>query len=161
MLIAAAGYLSGYDGRFEFKEPGIEYDDVEYVGMRQVQAHLGINLALRFMENCSVIAHVTCSPYSLIFLQLCAVFGALCVPLAFLTVREAVPHRFNAALLAGVLVLCGMFYFLPIRRALCRCPAQQSLRPFHHHHRVILADHLAVHPLGPDTSVFHSRGHLL
>ena len=40
-------------------------------------------------------------------------FGALCVPLAFLTVREAVPHRFNAALLAGVLVLCGMFSLCP------------------------------------------------
>ncbi len=36
LIIAVAGVLSGYDGSFEFKEPGQSYGDVPYVGMRVV-----------------------------------------------------------------------------------------------------------------------------
>lgn len=36
MIIALAGYYSGYDGSFEFKEPGVPYGDAEYMGMRTV-----------------------------------------------------------------------------------------------------------------------------
>ena len=38
MLIALAGYLTGYDGSHEFKQPGQEYGDVHYYGMRFVCA---------------------------------------------------------------------------------------------------------------------------
>lgn len=31
-----AGVLSGYNGSFEFKEPGQKYEDTPYVGMRVV-----------------------------------------------------------------------------------------------------------------------------
>ena len=36
----------------------------------------------------------------------CAIFGALCVPLAFAVVREVLPSSPSAAMLAGMLVLC-------------------------------------------------------
>ena len=36
MLIAMAGYLSGYDGNFAFDKPGDQYGDHNYVGMRLV-----------------------------------------------------------------------------------------------------------------------------
>ena len=36
LIIAIAGVLSGYNGSFEFKEPGQKYDDTPYVGMRVV-----------------------------------------------------------------------------------------------------------------------------
>ena len=36
LMIAVAGVLSGYNGSFEFKEPGQVYGDVPYVGMRLV-----------------------------------------------------------------------------------------------------------------------------
>ena len=36
MLVALAGYLTGYDGSFPFKEPGDKYGDTRYVGMRVV-----------------------------------------------------------------------------------------------------------------------------
>ena len=71
MLIALAGWLSGYDGQFEFKAVGDLYHDVHYVGMRQV----------------------------------CALFGAACVPVTYLTVHFLVPHAPAAALLAASMVL--------------------------------------------------------
>lgn len=39
MLIAFAGYVSGYNGSFEFKEPGVAYEDYPYYGMRLVSVH--------------------------------------------------------------------------------------------------------------------------
>jgi dolichyl-phosphate-mannose-protein mannosyltransferase len=36
MLIAFAGYLSGYDGTFPFDKPGDQYGENNYVGMRLV-----------------------------------------------------------------------------------------------------------------------------
>lgn len=36
LIIAVAGVLSGYNGSFEFKEPGQKYEDTPYVGMRVV-----------------------------------------------------------------------------------------------------------------------------
>lgn len=40
MLIALAGYLSGYDGSFAFDKPGDAYGDYNYVGMRFVSYYL-------------------------------------------------------------------------------------------------------------------------
>lgn len=37
MIIALAGALTGYDGSFEFKEPGMEYGETKYIGMRAVR----------------------------------------------------------------------------------------------------------------------------
>ena len=36
MLIALAGWLTGYDGQFPFEEPGDPYGDTNYLGMRVV-----------------------------------------------------------------------------------------------------------------------------
>ena len=36
LIIAVAGVLSGYNGSFEFEEPGQLYKDTPYVGMRVV-----------------------------------------------------------------------------------------------------------------------------
>ena len=36
LIIATAGVLSGYNGSFEFKEPGQKYEDTPYYGMRVV-----------------------------------------------------------------------------------------------------------------------------
>ena len=36
MLIAAFGYLSGYDGKFEFEKPGQKFNETHYLGMRFV-----------------------------------------------------------------------------------------------------------------------------
>ena len=36
LIIAVAGVLTGYNGSFEFKEPGQKYEDTAYVGMRVV-----------------------------------------------------------------------------------------------------------------------------
>lgn len=36
LIIAVAGVLTGYNGSFEFKEPGQEYGEYPYVGMRVV-----------------------------------------------------------------------------------------------------------------------------
>ena len=36
LIIATAGVLSGYNGSFEFKEPGQKYEDTPYYGMRLV-----------------------------------------------------------------------------------------------------------------------------
>ncbi|XP_031568277.1 protein O-mannosyl-transferase 2-like isoform X2 [Actinia tenebrosa] len=41
MLIALAGYLSGYDGSFAFDKPGDEYGEHSYVGMRLLCTMLG------------------------------------------------------------------------------------------------------------------------
>ena len=38
LIIAVAGVLGGYNGSFEFKEPGQEYGDTPYVGMRIVSS---------------------------------------------------------------------------------------------------------------------------
>ena len=40
MLIGLAGYVTGYDGQFAFKEPGDKYGDARFVGMRVV-SHAG------------------------------------------------------------------------------------------------------------------------
>nr|XP_033807175.1 protein O-mannosyl-transferase 2 [Geotrypetes seraphini] len=45
MLIALAGYLSGYDGSFSFQKPGQHYGTHNYVGMRMFCALLGSCLA--------------------------------------------------------------------------------------------------------------------
>ena len=37
LIIAVAGLVSGYNGSFEFKEPGQAYEDTPYVGMRVVR----------------------------------------------------------------------------------------------------------------------------
>ncbi len=37
LIIAVAGLLSGYNGSFEFKEPGQAYEDTPYIGMRVVR----------------------------------------------------------------------------------------------------------------------------
>ncbi|XP_043217081.1 protein O-mannosyl-transferase 2-like [Amphibalanus amphitrite] len=34
MLIAAFGYLTGYDGKFEFEKPGQKFNETHYLGMR-------------------------------------------------------------------------------------------------------------------------------
>jgi dolichyl-phosphate-mannose-protein mannosyltransferase len=37
LLLALAGYVSGYDGTFPFTEPGMKYECLsQYVGMRLV-----------------------------------------------------------------------------------------------------------------------------
>ena len=36
-MIAVAGVLTGYNGSFEFKEPGQKYEDTPYIGMRVVR----------------------------------------------------------------------------------------------------------------------------
>lgn len=41
MLIAASGYLTGYDGSFPFDKPGDKYNNVSYVGMRVFCTFLG------------------------------------------------------------------------------------------------------------------------
>jgi dolichyl-phosphate-mannose-protein mannosyltransferase len=41
MLIALAGYLTGYAGDFEFKSPGQPYENTPYLGMRAFCATLG------------------------------------------------------------------------------------------------------------------------
>ena len=41
MLIALAGALTGYDGQYDFKEPGQAYGDTEYLGMRMFCAFCG------------------------------------------------------------------------------------------------------------------------
>ena len=35
-MIAVGGVLTGYNGSFEFKEPGQKYEDHPYIGMRVV-----------------------------------------------------------------------------------------------------------------------------
>ena len=42
LIIAVAGVLTGYNGSFEFKEPGQEYGEYPYVGMRVVSCCLFI-----------------------------------------------------------------------------------------------------------------------
>ena len=56
-----AGVLSGYNGSFEFKEPGQKYEDTPYVGMRLVgtmfptQYHIAPNLhVLVVAVNCEI-----------------------------------------------------------------------------------------------------------
>lgn len=39
LIIAVAGVLTGYNGSFEFKEPGHKYEDTPYVGMRVVSKY--------------------------------------------------------------------------------------------------------------------------
>ena len=39
LIIAVAGVLTGYNGSFEFEEPGQQYKDTPYVGMRVVRAY--------------------------------------------------------------------------------------------------------------------------
>ena len=41
MLIFFAGWTTGYDGNFEFKQPGVPYGDVRYLGMRCMCAFFG------------------------------------------------------------------------------------------------------------------------
>ena len=41
LIIAVAGVLTGYNGSFEFKEPGQVYGDTPYVGMRVVSVTCG------------------------------------------------------------------------------------------------------------------------
>ncbi len=41
MLIALAGILTGYDGKYDFKEPGQAYGDTAYMGMRAFCALCG------------------------------------------------------------------------------------------------------------------------
>lgn len=36
MLLALAGWLTGYNGQFSFEKPGILYEEHRYVGMRAV-----------------------------------------------------------------------------------------------------------------------------
>ena len=42
LIIAVAGVLTGYNGSFEFNEPGHQYEDYPYVGMRVVSSLLEI-----------------------------------------------------------------------------------------------------------------------
>ena len=42
LIIAVAGVLTGYNGSFEFKEPGQEYGEYPYVGMRVVSCFFRI-----------------------------------------------------------------------------------------------------------------------
>ncbi|XP_064403207.1 protein O-mannosyl-transferase 2-like isoform X2 [Halichondria panicea] len=42
LIIAVAGVLTGYNGSFEFEEPGQQYKDTPYVGMRVACAVLGL-----------------------------------------------------------------------------------------------------------------------
>ncbi|XP_070577332.1 protein O-mannosyl-transferase 2-like [Ptychodera flava] len=41
MLIGLSGLLTGYNGSFEFENPGVKYGDINYVGMRTFCAILG------------------------------------------------------------------------------------------------------------------------
>ena len=65
LIIAVAGVLTGYNGSFEFKEPGQEYGEYPYVGMRVVSY---ISIIICF-HNCNVhklITSLSLSPlYSL------------------------------------------------------------------------------------------------
>ncbi|KAK9498228.1 hypothetical protein O3M35_004088 [Rhynocoris fuscipes] len=45
MLIALSGYLTGYDGSFQFDKPGDKYENVNYIGMRMFCSFLGSCLA--------------------------------------------------------------------------------------------------------------------
>ncbi|KAG2014255.1 mannosyltransferase 1 [Coprinopsis cinerea AmutBmut pab1-1] len=42
LLITLAGFLGGYDGKFDFKEIGKVYENVPYVAMRMLPATLGV-----------------------------------------------------------------------------------------------------------------------
>eukprot|EP00126_Sphaerothecum_destruens_P011483 Sdes_comp20916_c1_seq1m18270 len=44
MLIYVAGALSGYDGNFAFKNPGVPYEQVHYLGMRSLCAFFGASI---------------------------------------------------------------------------------------------------------------------
>ena len=77
MLVGLSGYLSGYDGNFEFKS-GTDYpESLNYVGMRSILA----------------------------------MFGAFAVPLAYLTAVEMDLSN-NAALLVGLMMLCGNIFLI-------------------------------------------------
>lgn len=52
MIIALAGYLTGYDGSFSFKEPGLDYNDTNYIGMRTVRG--SISKTLRLSTTCHI-----------------------------------------------------------------------------------------------------------
>ncbi len=39
LIIAVAGVLVGYDGSFDFKEPGTQYGETPYIGMRCVRGN--------------------------------------------------------------------------------------------------------------------------
>ena len=90
MLIALAGYLTGYDGEFEFKEPGDKYGDTHYVGMRVV---------CQSFEY----VHIILTEH----FQFCALMGSMCVPLVFLITQQVTPSL-TAAALAATIVLTGM-----------------------------------------------------
>ena len=45
LIIAVAGVLTGYNGSFEFKEPGQEYGEYPYVGMRVVSCYHFISVS--------------------------------------------------------------------------------------------------------------------
>lgn len=71
MLIAGFGYLTGYDGTFEFEKPGQKFDETHYMGMRLVSwlradgsgdpslarslsSRIELTLATIFVNNCNV-----------------------------------------------------------------------------------------------------------
>lgn len=37
IILSVAGWLTGYDGKYEFSKPGDSLDHVNYIGMRQVK----------------------------------------------------------------------------------------------------------------------------
>ena len=49
MLIAAFGYLSGYDGKFEFEKPGQKFNETHYLGMRFVSNRFLRTFFFRFL----------------------------------------------------------------------------------------------------------------
>ncbi len=42
LIIAVAGVLTGYNGSFEFEEPGQLYKDTPYIGMRFVSTSIQV-----------------------------------------------------------------------------------------------------------------------
>jgi len=64
MLIAFAGYVSGYNGSFEFKEPGVPYEDYPYYGMRLVGVALEVT-------SVSVVAAKYGAKYDIVCVRAC------------------------------------------------------------------------------------------
>ena len=51
MLIGLSGALSGYDGSFSFENPGQEYNDANYMGMRAVSKQPSDNFSDKIISH--------------------------------------------------------------------------------------------------------------
>ena len=145
MLIGAAGFLTGYDGSFEFKQPGQPYDDTVYLGMRMVNCPLRISHKLDDIVHAtsfhsilsiylSLSLSVCLSVYLSFFLSLthshkfCALTGAASVLLVFLTTWDLSSP--SAAILAAVMVMWGEWEAIPSFSPSLSLPLSLPLPPF-------------------------------